>query len=449
MSPARLRVAFVSPLPPVRSGISDYAAELLPALAERHDVTAYAPADAARAFAARPDAVLVQLGNDPLHAPSVEALEANARKVPAVVVLHDFALHHLFAAAYLDRGRERDYVHALTRAHGERGRRLAEQNVSGPKNPVWDLDPWSYPASAGVVEDATALIVHSRLVRGAVLRERPSSRVVEVPHHVVPAPRTAREEARHALGIPLDRPVAASLGVVTPAKRVGKVLEALASLPRGRRPFLFVGGSSSGDDPLNEKVLALGLEDDVTFSGYLDDGDFWRAASAADLAINLRHPTMGETSGAVCRLAGFGLPVIVSDVGWFHELPDAFASKIPVGRGEVERLASALETIAFEPGEAERRAAAARAWAATKKPRDSAAAYAAVLEEAAAGLSGPRTLAARLAAELWNVGIGRAGIHRAASREPDATVVAAVASRGAGLIPRSSGGPKGDDPDRS
>jgi glycosyltransferase involved in cell wall biosynthesis len=286
-------------------------------------------------------------------------------------------------------------------------------------------------------------------VRGAVLRERPSSRVVEVPHHVVPAPRTPRDEARRALGIPLDRPVAASLGVVTPAKRVGKVLEALASLPRERRPFLFVGGSSSGDDPLQEKVVALGLTGDVAFSGYLDDADFWRAASAADLAINLRHPTMGETSGAVCRLAGFGLPVVVSDVGWFRELPDSFAAKIPVGRGEVERLAAELSTIAFEPGEAGRRADAARVWAATKAPRHSAAAYAAVLEEAAAGLSGLRALAARLAAELWSVGVGRAGIHRSTSREPDAAVLAAVAGRAAGLIPRPSEEPTGTDPDRS
>ena len=134
------------------------------------------------------DVLLFQIGNDPLHAPSVEALCAPGRKTPAVVVLHDFVLHHLFAAAYLDRGREADYARALEAAHGARGRAFAEEGRRGPRIPVWDLDPWAFPMSAAVVRAAEAVIAHSALVRGAVLRESPKARVVEIPHHVVAAP---------------------------------------------------------------------------------------------------------------------------------------------------------------------------------------------------------------------------------------------------------------------
>ena len=52
-----------------------------------------------------------------------------------------------------------------------------------------------------------------------------------------------RAEACRALGLPEDRPIAVTLGVVTPAKRIGTIFEALASLPRASRPFLFVGGA--------------------------------------------------------------------------------------------------------------------------------------------------------------------------------------------------------------
>ncbi|HEV8267465.1 MAG TPA: hypothetical protein VGR00_04495, partial [Thermoanaerobaculia bacterium] len=91
-----LSVGFVSPLPPVRSGVADYAAEILSALRRLAAVEAYAPAEARRATRGGHDVLVVQIGNDPLHAPSIEALADPARETPAVVVLHDYSLHHLF-----------------------------------------------------------------------------------------------------------------------------------------------------------------------------------------------------------------------------------------------------------------------------------------------------------------------------------------------------------------
>lgn len=437
---AALSVGFIGPLPPTRSGIADYDAEILSSLSKKSSLSlsSYEPDEAARALGGRHDVLLFQIGNDPLHAPSVEALCAPGRKTPAVVVLHDFVLHHLFAAAYLDRGREADYARALDAAHGARGRAFAEQGRRGPRIPVWDLDPWAFPMSAGVVRAADAVIAHSALVRGAVLRESPKTRAVEIPHHVVEAPRTPRDEARRVLALPLDRPVAASLGVVTPAKRIGKILEALAQLSPDRRPFLFVGGSVGNDDPLHRYVDAHGLAGDVAFGGYLSDEDFWRAASAADFGVNLRHPTMGETSGAVCRLAGFGLPLVVSDTGWFHELPDAFASKVPVGGEEIAVLAAAMERLAFDPEATRARSASAVRWGEERRPDRVAEAYGDVLREAAEGFSRPRGLAGFVAHSLVEIGVGRPGPFGSASREPDAALVAAVASRVAPLLPETA-----------
>ncbi len=282
-------LGFVSPLPPVRSGIADYSADLLPALRGEVDLTTYPPAEARRAFAAGHGVVLLQVGNDPLHLPSVEALRENSRRVPAVLVLHDFSLHHLFAAGYLDPGRVGDYARELERSHGPRGRALGERALAGERVPVWDVAPWEWPMSLAVAGDAAAVVVHSRLVRGALLRERPHVPVFEIPHLVAPAPVHERREARDALGLPRDRVVAATLGIVTPAKRIGKLLEGLALLPAGRRPLLVVGGAVGADDPLLASVRELGLEGDVRFTGYLADGDFWRLARAADVCVNLLY----------------------------------------------------------------------------------------------------------------------------------------------------------------
>jgi glycosyltransferase involved in cell wall biosynthesis len=424
----------VSPWPPVRSGIADYSSELLGALNEFVDVTRYGPADADRAFSGRHAVVLLQIGNDPLHLPSVEALARHGKELPSVVVLHDYALHHLFAAAYLDQGKDAEYVREMERAHGTRGRDFAARSVAGPRIPIWDLDPWAFPMSGGVVGNATAVIVHSRLVRGAVLRDRPRARVVEIPHHVASAPRTPRQEARAMLGLPSDRIVAVTLGFVTPAKRIGKVLEGLALLPRGRRPFLFVGGAVASDDPLKALVISLGLQDDVAFGGYLSEDYFWRSASAADFAVNLRYPTMGETSGAVCRLAGFGLPIVVSDVGWFRELPNAFASKVPVGRDEVSTIARALDLLACDEDDRRRRAEAAAEWGRERSPAEIAKRYAEVLYEAAGGRSRAASLLSSVASALAAVGAGKPGESLSRERNPDAALVLAVARAARGVL---------------
>ena len=43
--------------------------------------------------------------------------------------------------------------------------------------------------------------------------------------------------------------------------------------------------------------------------------------AACDAIVSLRSPTMGETSGSAIRALSLGKPLVVSDVGWFSELP--------------------------------------------------------------------------------------------------------------------------------
>ena len=77
----------------------------------------------------------------------------------------------------------------------------------------------------------------------------------------------------------------------------------------------------------------------------------WSLMAACDVLVNLRYPTMGETSGSAIRALSLGKPLIVSDVGWFAELPDDVALKVPVDELEVEVLRAALE-VATDHGAA-------------------------------------------------------------------------------------------------
>ena len=119
--------------------------------------------------------------------------------------------------------------------------------------------------------------------------------------------------------------------------------------------------------------------------------------AACDACVLLRAPTMGETSGSAIRTLSLGKPLVVSDVGWFAELPDDVALKVPVGGDEeIAALDAALERLA-DPGD--RRAhgrGGARVRRAGARPRPtSPSIYAAALEEAAGDAAPSRRSAPR------------------------------------------------------
>ena len=113
--------------------------------------------------------------------------------------------------------------------------------------------------------------------------------------------------------------------------------------------LLLVGATSPGFD-LDRRLQRLGLDGaGLVREGYVDESRLWQLMMAADVHVNLRSPTMGETSGTAIRALSLGKPLVVSDVGWFAELPDDVALKIPVDEQEVETLEAALELLATRP----------------------------------------------------------------------------------------------------
>ena len=126
-------------------------------------------------------------------------------------------------------------------------------------------------------------------------------------------------------------------------KRIPQLLEAFASLRRrvpGAR-LLLVGAAGERFD-LSRRLERLGLTDGVDRLDYVPEERMWSLMAACDVLVNLRYPTMGETSGSVIRGLSLGKPLVVSDVGWFAELPDDVVLKVPVDEYEVATLEAAL-----------------------------------------------------------------------------------------------------------
>jgi len=388
-----VRVAYFSPLPPERSGIADYSALLLPALEERLDVVV--PRRGTTKAPRGTDVTLYHVGNNPeAHAWIVDAL----RRSPGIVVLHDFVLHHLIAGMTLGRGDPEGYLDAMQRDGGVVGRLLAHGVVDNLVPPIWEHRPQDFPLTSVVLDRADGVICHSRYVERKVREYGYAGPVFVIPMPAWPSVALGERVA------PEGRfPVIACVGYLNAAKRIPQLLEAFARV-RERFPdaLLVLAGSAAPDVRLDEESLegVLRLE-------HLDENRLWQLLADCDVCVSLRSPTMGETSGMVLRALSLGKPLVVSDVGWFAELPDSVAVKVPVGELEVDTLAAVLQRLAEDDPTRREMGEAAAAHAREEHGLDHVAdLYVAALEEGGGWTAVRDSVLGEVAKASQEVGIG-------------------------------------------
>jgi glycosyltransferase involved in cell wall biosynthesis len=392
-----VKVAYFSPLPPERTGVADYSALLLPALEKRLDLTVV-PRGRRRKAPRGTDIAVYHVGNNPdAHAWIVDAL----RRRPGVVVLHDFVVHHLVAGMTVGRRDGHGYLDAMELEHGVVGRLLAHGVLDKRIPPLWESRPEDFPLARFVLEHATGVIVHSQAVRGLVRATGYEGRVWHVPHPAWPVPDL--EPERVSAG-----PVVGCFGVVNASKRVPELLRAFAAV-RERHPetmLLLAGPTSPGFD-LDRRLQRLGLADDgLRREDWVDERRLWSLMAGSDVSVNLRHPTMGETSGIAIRALSLGKPLVVSDVGWFSELPGEAALRVPVDANEVDTLAAALELLVTRADVREQMGRAASDLARREHDLERVAErYAAAIEEAAGGDAVRDAVLAEVSRAAADVGI--------------------------------------------
>jgi glycosyltransferase involved in cell wall biosynthesis len=342
------RLDLVSPLPPVRSGIADYSLDLVPHLAALADVRLIrlpgqpvAPEIAAAwplaeagdvgasgtpAAAAGPGRLaLYQMGNNRHH----EGVQELAMRHPGVLTLHDVVLHHLLLDVTLGRGDFYGYRERLQRDHGWIGEAVAVAKRWGAYGtaPIFAL-----PAHRTLLRRQRGVLVHSDWAAAVVREDDPELRVRAVPMGVPLPPAASREAGlalRRRFGLPDDAPVLGSFGFQTPIKRTVLGVRALAA-PGLERVHLLVVGEEAPGTGLLEAAHRAGVAARVHITGYLPFAGFASAIAAADLCLNLRYPTAGETSASLLRVMAAGRAAVVSDYAQFTELPDAIAIKVPL-----------------------------------------------------------------------------------------------------------------------
>jgi len=332
-----VRLAIFTPLPPVRSGIADYAVELLNELSRHHSIQVYvASNEEVSAWHGRGapftvhdahdfvwashrdahDLVIFQIGNAWCH----DYMWPYLFRYPGLVVLHDAQLHHARAWSLLRRHRVADYRRELAFNHPELPAEAAEPAIHGFGGPLY----YKWPMLRTVVGAARSVAVHNTRL-AADLREGYPATPIEAIRMGVARPlasgdRGAEIRARH--GISADAVLVAAFGAVSEEKRIVPLLRAV-SVARGYEPgirVLLVGQALPHFDA-RSIARELGLDDVVTCTGYVLDEEVGGYLGAADIVSCLRWPSARETSASWLRAIAAGRATIVTDLAQQADVP--------------------------------------------------------------------------------------------------------------------------------
>jgi glycosyltransferase involved in cell wall biosynthesis len=359
----RPKLAYVSPLPPERSGISDYSAELLPELFNHYDIdlildqvdvtvpfiTSRCPIrslDYLRDNADQYDRVIYHFGNSPFHKHMFALLE----DVPGIVIIHDFFLSDIIA--YLDNNgiKTGAWADEIYHAHGYKA--LAQFMREHDKTVIVH----TYPCNYSVLNAAEGVIVHSEYAKQLGAQWYGKKNVdhwAVIPHLRKQTTIMHRAEARRALHIAEHCFVVCSFGFLGPHKMNNRLLDAwlASSLAEDDECLLvFVGENTSCH--YGKKILET-IERNkygkrVFITGWASHETFRMYLAAADAGVQLRTQSRGETSGTVLDCMNYGLPTIINANGSMAELPRESTIMLRDDFSDIE-LIEALEQLRNNP----------------------------------------------------------------------------------------------------
>lgn len=356
-----MKLAYCSPLPPSSSGISEFSIRLLHGLIDRFDIRCYYDGEkpllpekltpikthhyqlyAKHQFAGRNDITLYQFGNSFHHHFMYELVQA----FPGIIDLHDANVHHFISHIHSRDPDDRGYSRILMNKMGPEGYRLGVMSQCGvfgeTQNFLFELGDFLWDTSL-------AVIVHSHSAARTVTGSKH-----DVPVFVIPPPMETFSELPDAeknmvkmkLNIPEGSLLYCVFGEILPKKGCYEILTAMHHImERDRNVYcVFVGRSHESFDG-TACMKHSPCSDRIFFPGFVSNSDYDLYMNACDCGINLRYPSVGETSQTLLELMAHGKPVIISRTDENDQYPGDAVFRIPVGKTCVEDLVRILRKL--------------------------------------------------------------------------------------------------------
>jgi len=367
---AKKKMAFFTPLPPIRSGISEYSVDMLNELCNCFDIDVFidegytpnvnfnsniriANHREFESCAHRYEKYIFQIGCNKIH----EYMFEYIRKYGGIVVLHEYNLQSILRQ-YSIKPFSGDFDLYAQFLSEDYKRSIVDEIITDTYLHRREIIH-KYAANGFIVNYADMLIVHSEFARNKICAIHPDksecTTVIPIYGKIGDKP-NKKSEAKRLLGIDCNQVVIASFGVIAETKRLSQIIEAVKQLTAsGKVLEYYIVGFLFHDVPYKDIISEapnIHLVENVTsdmLNLYMD---------AADVCLNLRYPYHGENSAIITKMLARGTCCIINDIGSFSEYPDDCCVKLPsvemLKEKEVETICITLEKLLDNPDEMKR-----------------------------------------------------------------------------------------------
>lgn len=314
-----MKIAILTPMPPQKTGISDYAHDLIEGLSSKKNMQITVITKKESIDFDDFELIIYHLGNNAeFHAYMYEVL----KKYGGIIHIHDIVLHQVLVEAIEYKKNPQKYFNLLSKFYGTNVLRYTKKLLG------LSIEPWKtslvnhLPFFEAFVQHSDACIVHSDYTSRKIKDKFPSLPIYKI-HQLYNLPSIIFNTTNiFKIGV---------LGGVEVNRKVELIIESLAKVIKIDKnikiELIIVGAVTERCKEILKLPKKLAIDSYVKFYHHVSDDEFLTLFNSIDLLIALRDPSIGETSAVVMKALQLNKLVIVSNVGWYSELPD-FVDKL-------------------------------------------------------------------------------------------------------------------------
>ncbi|MBQ8246326.1 MAG: hypothetical protein IJZ42_04270 [Lachnospiraceae bacterium] len=342
---------YVSPFWPQRSGISEYSETLVWGLRKFFNITiltkkktidnqsikkeflvqAYKETEDYSGY----DYIIYNFGNSP---DNHDYMYDMIQQYPGYVILHDFTLYYLTLVHYRDKGQMFQKIYEL---EGIKGLITVKESIK--ESGIDDLIqhkhlPPSLPMNKEVLQAAKGIIVHSHYIKDkihAISKDIPVHKI-ELVDCMPEVNFVESDYLRTKYHFKDDDFIIGAVGMIAPSKQNEIACKAVVEYNKNHKnkvKYVMIGEGNYVDSYICKDIIK---------TGFLQNKEFFSAIKSCDLIFNLRYPYNGESSATLMQCLLMGKNCIVTDIGWFGELPETCVKKVSV-EVDINRLQAVIE----------------------------------------------------------------------------------------------------------
>lgn len=337
VSQKRLKIAFLTPWPPAKSGISDHAVLVAKELSKISELTVIVdhpiqnecehdiPICTKSKF--DPDSHEVLICNMGNNVEYHEWIYSHCLNEKSLVIMHDSIIHPFLNVLAKEGRMVKEYLDILSHSIS------AEDVEKHHDNYFVDVDVLTTSGASNIAKNAGKIVVHNQYGQKKIVSE---VKIAEKKLSVLPLPlltETRRPDKESPKPKLRNHFVIGVFGFITEQKMIKQTLDAIANLVAIGMPIelLLVGEDKLEEGELAKMIDRLDLSNTITQKGFVTADEYRDLLMSCDLVVNLRKFSVGESSAIVSNCLQYGIPMVVGDMGGAKDIPGECVSKIEIG----------------------------------------------------------------------------------------------------------------------